>query len=213
MTITWYGHSCFKVANQGGHLTIITDPFDKNIGLTPPRGNVDIVTISHEHLDHNNIKNIAGHPFIINGPGEYEIKGTSILGLATSHETDKNQDSSLNTIYLIEMDGIRLCHLGDLGQSLSDNQLEAIGQVDVLIIPVGGHSTIDAAKAVTVVEQIEPHLVIPMHYKLPELKDDLDGVDKFLKEMGAGKKETVDRLTLKKKDLSSKEMEVIVMKN
>jgi len=212
MTITWYGHSCFKIVNQGGRLTIILDPFDKSIGLTPPRGTFDIVTVSHQHQGHNNIQSAGSQSFMIGNPGEYEIKGASIFGLSSFHDATEGKDQGQNTIYIIEMDKIRLCHLGDLGQPLTNNQLEEIGEVDILMIPVGGQKTIDAPKAVAIVEQIEPHIIIPMHYKLPGLKEDLDSVDKFLKEMGVSQKTTVERLVLKKKELITKEMEVVVMK-
>lgn len=213
MTINWYGHSCFKITSQGGHLAIITDPFEAEIGLRPPRGAADIITVSHAHHDHNNIKSVSGTPFIIDGPGEYEIKGIRILGLSSFHDKKQGQERGTNTIYLIEVDKIRICHLGDFGQErLANGQLETIGQVDILMIPVGGNYTIDAKEAVKVAEQIEPHLIIPMHYKLAGLKIDLAGLDKFLKEVGLNKKPAVDKLTLKKKDLIGKEMEVVVMK-
>ncbi len=213
MTITWYGHSCFKITNQGGHLTIITDPFEARIGLRPPRGAADIVTVSHDHYDHNNINSVSGTPFIIDGPGEHEIKGIRIIGLASFHDQAQGQERGTNTIYLIEVDKIRVCHLGDFGQERLDNgQLETIGQVDVLMIPVGGIYTIGAKEAVKIAEQIEPHLIIPMHFKLPGIKIDLTGLGEFLKEMGLNKKPTVDKLTLKKKDLANKEMEIVVMR-
>jgi len=213
MTISWYGHSCFKITNQGGHLTIITDPFDKNIGLKPPRASADIVTVSHQHNDHNNIKAISGEPFIIDGPGEYEIKGIRIIGCSSFHDKEQGQKRGLNTIYLIEVDKIRLCHLGDFGEKqLSDEQLEAIGPVDILIMPIGGVYTIGAAEAVKAAEQIEPHLIIPMHYKLSGLKIDLAGLEEFLKELGLNKKPAIEKLTIRKKDLVGKEMEVVVMK-
>ncbi|MFH1938078.1 MAG: MBL fold metallo-hydrolase [Patescibacteria group bacterium] len=213
MTISWYGHSCFKIANQGGHLTIITDPFDKKIGLNPPRGNVDIVVVSHDHHDHNNIKTITGNPFIINSPGEYEVKGISILGCSSFHDDKKGKERGTNTIYLIKMDKIRICHLGDFGQEkLTDKQLEKIGQVDILMIPVGGTYTIGAKEAFKITKQLEPNVIIPMHYKLPGLKINLADVKDFLKEMGLNGKPPVDKLTIKRKDLDSKEMEVVVFK-
>jgi L-ascorbate metabolism protein UlaG (beta-lactamase superfamily) len=213
MTIIWYGHSCFRITNQGGHLTIITDPFDKSIGLTPPRGTADIVTVSHDHHDHNNVRAISGQPFVIDGPGEYEIKGIKIIGCSSYHDKKQGQERGPNTIYLMEIDKMRVCHLGDFGQErLTEKQLEAIGQVDILIIPVGGTYTIEAGEAVKVAEQLEPHLIIPMHYKLPGLKIKLAGLADFLKEMGLNKKPAVDKLTLKKKDLISKEMEVVIFK-
>jgi len=216
MTINWYGHSCFRIANQGGHLIVITDPFDKKIGLNPPRCSADIVTVSHNHDDHNNIKTISGtsndgeKPFIVNSPGEYEIKGISIVGCPSSHG-EKIKET--NVIYLIEMDKIRICHLGDLNQDkLEDGQLEKIGGVDILMIPVGGKNTIGAKRASRIVNQVEPSIVIPIHYKLPGLKMDLNEVKGFLKEMGLNGIPVVDKLTLKKKDLIGKEMEVVVMK-
>jgi L-ascorbate metabolism protein UlaG (beta-lactamase superfamily) len=213
MTITWYGHSCFKITNQGGHLTIITDPFDKDIGLKPPRGGADIVTVSHGHSSHNNVKAISNNPFIINGPGEYEIKGIRITGCSSFLDQKQGQEKGLNTIYLIEMDKIKICHLGDFGQKqLTDERLETIGQVDILMIPVGGAYTLNAQEAVKVTKQVEPHLIIPMHYQLPGLKINLAGLEEFLKEMGLNKKLAVDKLTIRKKDLVSKEMEVVVMK-
>ncbi|NQV00780.1 MAG: MBL fold metallo-hydrolase [Parcubacteria group bacterium] len=213
MTINWYGHSCFKITNQGGHLTIIIDPFDKGIGLTPPRGAADIVIVSHDHNDHNNIKAISNKPFIINNPGEYDIKGARIIGCTGFHDKKKGEERGLNTIYLIKVDKIRLCHLGDFGQEkLTDKQLEAIGHVDVLMIPVGGTYTIDAREAAKIAKQIEPHLIVPMHYKMPGLKINLAGLDEFLKEMGIDKKLLVEKITIKKKDLIGKEMEVVVFK-
>ena len=213
MTISWYGHSCFKISNQGGHSIIITDPFDKKIGLTPPRGNADVVTISHDHYDHNNIKAISGELFVVNGPGEYEVKGIRITGISSYHDKKQGEERGLNTIYLIEVDDIKICHLGDMGQEkLTDKQLESIGDVDILMIPVDGVYTLNAREAVKIVKQIEPRIIIPMHYKLPGLTEKLDDVKDFLKEIGLNGQSTVDKLTLKKKDLTGKEMEVVVMK-
>jgi len=213
MTITWYGHSCFKINNQGGRITIITDPFDKKIGLIPPRGNADVVTISHNHFDHNNIKAISGDVFAVEGPGEYEIKGIRIMGISSYHDKKEGQERGLNTIYVIKVDGIKICHLGDMGQEkLTDKQLESIGSVDVLMIPVDGVSTINAREAVKIVKQIDPIIVIPMHYKLPGLKMNFNDVKDFLKEIGLNGQQAVDKLILKKKDLIGKEMEVVIFK-
>ena len=214
MTISWYGHSCFKITNQGGHLTIITDPFDKKIGLNPPRCSADIITVSHDHNDHNNVKTITGvsdsGPFIVNSPGEYEIKGIGIVGCSSFHDKEEKES---NIIYSIEVDKIRICHLGDLGQEkLTDKQLEAIGQVDILMIPVGGKFTIGVKQAVKVINQVETNIIIPIHYKLPGLKINLDDVKVFLKEMGLNGEPAVDKLTIKKKDLADKEREVVIMK-
>jgi len=213
MTINWYGHSCFKITNQGGHLTIIIDPFDKKIGINPPRGNADIALVSHDHSDHNNIKAISGDPFLIENPGEYEVKGITINGISSYHDSKKGEERGLSTIYLIKVDGIKICHMGDFGQErLSDSQLESIGQVDILMIPVGGNYTINGAQAAKIAKQIEPSVVIPMHYKIPGLNIDVVGSDEFLKEMGVNGIKPVDKLTLRKKELSDKEMEVVLFK-
>lgn len=210
MVINWYGQSCFKIVTNA--LTIVIDPFTKNIGLRPPSFAADIVCVSHQHEDHNNIGAIGGDPFVVDGPGEYEIKGISIAGIESFHDQKQGQERGLNTVCLIESEEIRLCHLGDFGQDkFSDEQLEALGEVDILFIPVGGGITIDASMAAALVNQLEPKMVIPMHYKLPDLKIDLDAVDKFLKEIGAPKKEPVDKITIKKKMLPES-TEVVVMK-
>ncbi|MCD6283747.1 MBL fold metallo-hydrolase [bacterium] len=214
MTITYYGHSCFKITNHGGHITIVTDPFDKKIGLKPPRISADIVTISHFHHDHDNVKTIGGEPFIVDGPGEYEIKGIKIKGVDSFHDDNKGKERGLNTIYVMEVDGIKVCHLGDLGQKhLFNSQVEELSQVDVLMIPVGGVYTINGKEAIEIINQIDPKVVIPMHYLLPKLTIKLDPLDKFLREIGLSSVKPVDKLTLKKKDLKEGEARVIVMKS
>lgn len=211
MVITWYGQSCFKI--QSGETVVFTDPFDKEIGLTPPRGQANLITISHQHHDHNNCEALNGEPLIIEGPGEYETKGVEIRGVFSFHDDKEGKERGVNTIYVIEIEGIKICHLGDLGQSkLTAEQIEHIDGVDILMIPVGGTYTIDGETAVEIINQIEPRIVIPMHYKIPGLAYKIDGVDVFLKEMGEAKKEAVDKLTLKKKDLPEEETQVVVMK-
>ena len=211
MVITWYGQSCFKI--QSGETVVFTDPFDKEIGLTPPRGQANVVTISHQHRDHNNDETINGGALVIKGPGEYEMKGVEIKGVLSFHDDKEGKERGTNTIYVIEVEGIKICHLGDLGQAkLTAEQIEQIDGVDILMIPVGGTFTIDGETAVEIINQIEPRLVIPMHYKISGLNYKLDGVDVFLKEMGVAKKDAVDRLTLKKKDLPEEETQVVVMR-
>lgn len=211
MVITWYGQSCFKI--QSGDTVVFTDPFSKEIGLTPPRGQANIVTISHQHYDHNNVESLSGEALIVDGPGEYESKGVNVKGIFSYHDNQEGKGRGINTIYAIEMEGIKICHLGDLGQKkLTDEQLEGLGEIDILMIPVGGTFTIDGEEAADIINQIEPRLIIPMHYKIPGLALKLETADTFLKEMGAGKKTALDKLTLKKKDLSQEETEVVVMK-
>ncbi len=211
MVITWYGQSCFKI--QSGEAAIFTDPFDKEIGLVPPRGQANIVTISHRHYGHNNAGALSGGPLVIDGPGEYETKGINIKGIFSFHDNEEGKKHGTNTIYLIEVEGIKICHLGDLGQKkLTDEQLEEIDEVDILMIPVGGKYTIDGEEATEIINQIEPRIVIPMHYRISGLKVDLAGVEPFLKEIGAAKKEAQEKLTVKKKELPQEETEVVVMK-
>ncbi|MDD2753176.1 MAG: MBL fold metallo-hydrolase [Candidatus Portnoybacteria bacterium] len=211
MVITWYGQSCFKI--QSGETVLFTDPFAKEIGLTPPRGQANIVTISHNHFDHNNSEAINGGSLVIDEPGEYESKGVDIKGILSFHDDKEGKERGTNTIYIIDMEGMKICHLGDLGQAkLTAEQVEKIDGVDILMIPVGGTYTIDEEMAAEIINQIEPRIVIPMHYKIPGLTSKIEGVDAFLKEMGVAKKETVDKLTLKKKDLPEGDMQVITMR-
>lgn len=211
MIITWYGQSCFKI--QSGELSLVIDPFSKEIGLTPPRSRTDILLVSHSHFDHANIETIPEGYFLIDGPGEYEIKGTAINGFPAFHDSQQGKELGLTAVYAIEIEGIKICHLGDFGEEkISPELLEKIGEVDILMVPVGGKFTLDAEAAANAVSRIEPKIVIPMHYHIPGLKVKLNGVDEFLKEMGAGKKTPQEKLTIKKKDLEGKETEVVVLK-
>lgn len=200
MVITWYGHACFKI--QSGDRTLVVDPFAKKIGLTPPNIQADIVFVTHAHFDHSNTKAIKGDYFLVNGPGEYEIKGVKVRGISSFHDDEEGAKRGANTLYLIELEEIRVLHLGDLGQAaLDDGQLEAIGGVDIAMVPVGGFFTIDAKQAVGIVNQLEPKIVIPMHYKIPKLTIvQLEGVDKFLKELGEEDVTPEEKLVVKKKD-------------
>lgn len=213
MNIIWYGQSCFKI--QGKDVVLVTDPFNKEIGLKPPSGSADIVTVSHEHFDHNNRSAVKGEPFIIDGPGEYEIKKVVIRGIESHHDSAKGENRGNNTIFTILMDEISLCHLGDLGQkSLEAEQLKAIGEIDILFVPIGGVYTINAKEAKTIIGQIEPRMIIPMHYKIPGVKGDLlklDDIKDFCQEYNLNARETVSKITVKKKDLPEEEPQYVVM--
>jgi L-ascorbate metabolism protein UlaG (beta-lactamase superfamily) len=214
MVITWYGQACFRI--QSGDKALVLDPFEKSVGLMPPSIQADILFVTHEHFDHNNIKAIKGDYFLINGPGEYEVKGIKAKGIASYHDNEKGAKRGLNTLYLIEVEGIHILHCGDLGQDLlDDKQLEEIGSVDILMIPTGGFFTIDAKQAVGVINQIEPKIVIPMHYKIPKLSIlELDGVDKFLKEFGSEDVTAEDKISIRAKDIEGEEEKtrIIVLK-
>ncbi len=211
MVITWYGQSCFKI--QSGNLTVAVDPFSKETGATAPRFKSDIVIVSHGH-SHLQKDSIPENPIVIKGPGEYEAQGVLIHGIQTYHDDAQGKELGLNTAYSIGIEDMNVVHLGDFGEStVRPEVLEALGTVDILLIPVGGHPTIDAKTAKKIIEQIEPRVVIPMNYKTSGMKGSLDTVDTFLKEMGAKNQEAEDRFTIKKKDLpQAEETKVIVLK-
>lgn len=210
MVINWYGQACFRL--QSGKVAIFVDPFDKTIGLQPPRGEADIVMVTHDHPDHNNVATIGGKYFLVDGPGEYEVKGVKIFGINSFHDDKQGAEKGSNTMYSFEVEDLRVAHLGDLGQKkLTDEQLEQLGEVDVLMIPVGGVHTVDGEMAAGIVHQVEPKLVIPMHYKIAGSKSSINDASQFLKELGY-EGEAVDKLTVKKKDLSEDKMQIAVMK-
>ncbi len=199
MEITWYGQSCFRLRDRLA--TVITDPYDKGIGYTLPRVRADIVTVSHDHPDHNYAKGVKGQPKIIVGPGEYEVGGVFITGIPTFHDRKKGASRGRNTVFLFDFEGLTVCHLGDLGHVPTQSQVEALSDIDVLLIPVGAVSTINAAQAAEVISLLEPRLVIPMHYKTKALEVKLDSVSKFLKEMGLSKLATQESLKVTKSSL------------
>jgi len=213
--IYWAGQSCFQisVSNSRDHSAdIVIDPYDEETGLKLPNLLADIVLVTHQHHDHNNVKGIKGTPFLIDGPGEYEIKEVFIQGIPSFHDDKEGKEKGLNTIYVIEAEEIRFCHLGDLGQKqLTDEQLEKIDSVDVLMIPVGGDFTIDSASAQKIIGQIEPKIVIPMHYALPKSKAKLDSVEKFLKTMGKPSIAPQEKFVVKASTLPKEGMEIVVL--
>lgn len=212
MIITWQGHSCFKIQDKIGPdgITVITDPFDKEIGLKPPNCEANIVTVSHDHNDHNNVSTLRGNPFIIDCAGEYDVKGVFIEGIDSFHDDKKGELRGKSIIFRLEIDDISVAHLGDLGTSLDDSQLEKLVGTDILIVPVGGKYTLDAKGAIEVISQIEPRIVIPMHYQVPGLKLDLDPVDKFVKELGIEATHE-EKLKINKKDLPQEDMELVIL--
>ncbi|GHO43587.1 MBL fold metallo-hydrolase [Ktedonospora formicarum] len=181
MEITWLGHACFQL--RGKQVALVTDPFtpqpDSSLGkITAP-----IVTVSHNHPGHNNIAAVSGNPRVVRGPGEYEISDVLITGIASYHDGKHGAERGRNTIYVIHMDGLVICHLGDLGHTLQEEQLEEVADADVLLIPIGGGSTIHATQAAEVISQVEPRIVIPMHYN-PTTDEGLQALNKFCREMG-----------------------------
>ena len=207
MTITWLGHSCFRIEAKEG--SVLTDPFDKEIGLRPPKIKDDIVLVTHQHHDHNNIGDANPEAFIIQNPGEYEKQGIAIRGIQSYHDDKEGAERGLNTIYVLKAEEMTIAHLGDLGHKLTDSQVEEIGDVDVLMIPVGGNYTIDGKMAVEVISQIEPKIIIPMHYKIDGLTVDIDGPEKFIKELGLTP-EKVDKYKISKKLLPTEEEKLVM---
>jgi L-ascorbate metabolism protein UlaG (beta-lactamase superfamily) len=199
MDITWLGHSCFRL--KGSHATIITDPYSAGLGYSLGKPTARIVTVSHEHPGHCYIEGVGGQPRVVNRPGEYEISEVLIIGIATFHDGERGKKRGKNIVYLMEIDEVAVCHLGDLGHVLTSEQIEDIGNVDVLLLPVGGVSTINAPMAAEVVRQLEPKVVIPMHYKTPALKVELEAVDRFLKEIGAKQVASQPKLSVNKSNL------------
>jgi L-ascorbate metabolism protein UlaG (beta-lactamase superfamily) len=199
MDISWLGHSCFRI--RGSHATIITDPYPPSLGYSLGKPTARIVTVSHQHPGHSYVQGIGGEPKPVSGPGEYEISGVLIIGIATFHDGEKGRKRGRNTVYLIEVDDIAVCHLGDLGHVLTAEQVEELGDVDVLLLPVGGVSTIDAPMAAEVVRQLEPKAVVPMHYKTEALSWELEPVGRFLKEIGVEKVVSQPKLSFTKSSL------------
>jgi L-ascorbate metabolism protein UlaG (beta-lactamase superfamily) len=209
--IQYLGHSCFRLRGRDGIL--ICDPYDRSVGLDIGRPAAHIVTISHKHPDHANvgvIKPMRERVFTIEGPGEYEVGGVLITGVRTYHDKNKGAELGTNTAYVIHMDDVVFCHLGDLGHELSTQQLDDIGSVDVLFIPIGGGETIGSAEAVSVISQIEPRIVIPMHYAQSEQRSfdaDLESLEKFTHEVGLKEVVPEDKLTITSASLPSEDEE------
>ena len=199
--IRWLGHSCFVL--KGKEKTVLTDPYCPELGYSLGEPEADIVTVSHFHPGHSYIEGIANSPKQVKGPGEYEIGTIFITGLASYHDKEKGETRGKNTIYLIEMEGLTLCHLGDLGHPLTPSLVEELGNCDVLFLPVGEVSTISIDEAAEIVKQLTPHIVIPMHYKTDVLTRNLESADEFLSKMGIHEIEPKAKLSVTKASLPS----------
>jgi L-ascorbate metabolism protein UlaG (beta-lactamase superfamily) len=214
MEIIWHGHSFFEIKSRENknQLKIAIDPFSEEIGLKVPKVEADILLISHDHYDHNNKDTISGNYFLVDSPGEYEVKGVFVKAIKSFHDKAEGKERGENLIFLIETEDLRVCHMGDFGQKeLEEKQIEEIGGVDILMIPVGGVYTISAKEAIKVLEQLEPKITIPMHYSLPKLKIKLDSVDKFLKSLGIKSLTPEKKLSIKKEDLSPEEAKIVLL--
>lgn len=179
MKIKWLGHSTFLITSDSG-VKIITDPYtvDKSIFYGEIKETADIVTVSHDHFDHNNTSAVKGSPVVLRDAGQ--VKGISFKAVAAFHDSSGGKQRGKNTIFCFNVDGMNVCHLGDLGQMIDDRQIAAIGQVDILFVPVGGYFTLEPDDISKVVEKIKPKLVLPMHYQTEKISLPLSGIDKFL---------------------------------
>jgi L-ascorbate metabolism protein UlaG (beta-lactamase superfamily) len=196
MEIVWYGHSCFRLTERN-MATVVSDPYDHNIaGYEPLKLKGDIVTVSHDALGHNNVTAVKGKSRVITGPGEYEIGGVFITGVQTNGHSKRTDEEPRNTLYVYDYDGITVAHLGDLRRVPTQMEIEALGTVNIALVPVGGGGGLSAAKAAEVVSVIEPGIVIPMHFSTPHSLIKLAPLSKFLKEMGLGEVEAVDSLKI-----------------
>lgn len=183
MKIRWLGHASFLITSEKG-ISVLTDPYavGGGIGYGKIQESADIVTISHQHGDHNNYAAVKGNPQIVEGPGRKVVKGIEFQGISAYHDEAKGGQRGANSIFCFTMDGIRICHLGDLGHPLSEKQAQEIGGIDILLIPVGGFYTIDAIIATQVCALLKPKAVIPMHYKTAKCAYPISGVEDFLKD-------------------------------
>jgi L-ascorbate metabolism protein UlaG (beta-lactamase superfamily) len=208
LDITWLGHSCFRI--KGKEVTIITDPCHPSLGYPLGKLQANIVTLSHFHPGHCYTEAITSEFKVIKGPGEYEVKETFITGIATWHDAAQGEKLGKNTVYLLEMDGITLCHLGDLGHLPSSGLIEDVGDIDVLFLPVGGVSTIGGLMAAEIVRRLTPKVAIPMHYKTAVLTKELEPVDKFLKEVGIKEKISQPKLSVSRSNLPTSTQVIIL---
>jgi L-ascorbate metabolism protein UlaG (beta-lactamase superfamily) len=216
MKIKWYGHAAFLIASDKG-VKIITDPYESGayggqLSYGQIKDQADIVLTSHDHADHNDAKSLPGSPEMVKGSGSKTVKGISIKGLSTYHDPSKGSERGANTIFTFTVDGIKICHLGDLGHLLSEKELAEIGSVDILFIPVGGYFTIDAKEATRVAEQIKPKVLIPMHFKTEKCGFPITPVEDFLKGKSNAKRLKASEIAFEKKTLPQ-QMEIVVLEH
>ncbi|HVB63319.1 MAG TPA: MBL fold metallo-hydrolase [Nitrolancea sp.] len=207
--ITWLGHACFRI--RGREAVVLMDPVSPESGYDMGPQSADIVTVSHSHKNHSALDLVKPGFRAITGPGEYEIHEVFMSGVATYHDNERGKRLGKNTIYLVEIDELIFCHVGDLGHALTEEQTESLSSVDVLFVPVGGGPTLDASAAAELIGQIEPSVVIPMQYRTERGDFDRDPLEPFLKKFGIGEIEIKDRVNLKKSDLTET-LEVVILR-
>lgn len=211
MDITWFGHSCFKFTERG-LATVIADPFDHHIiGHKPLKFDAEIISISHDKPGHNFTQAVKGDPFIISGPGEYEIGGVFVTGIQTNDQKNSTGSEDQNTLYVFDYNGINVAHLGGLNRVPNQREIQELGPVHIALVPIGGTTTLNAAKASEIVHLLEPNIVIPMHYMIDQSNIKLDPLNKFLKEMGSSSIDAQPMLRLTSARNLPEETQVIVL--
>jgi len=211
MEITWHGHSCFRITERG-HTSVVCDPYDSDeVGYKPLKLKADIVTISHDSPAHNYLKGIKGKPYVITGPGEYEIGGVFFTGIRTDVRAKRENGKWVNTLYLIEYNGINIAHMGDMFMVPTQNEVEELGPVHIALVPVGDGGGLSAAKASEVISLFEPNIVIPMHYATNASKANLDPISKFLKEMGLSEISTLESYKVSKLINLPEDTQVVIL--
>lgn len=211
MEISYVGHACFRI--RGREASIVLDPFGKTIGLptpVPSKFSADILAITHDHPGHNNRGMVGGNPHVVEGPGEYEIKGVGVRGVSAFHDDQRGARFGRMTMFAVEVDEVVVAHLGDLGHGLSEAQQDQLGSIDVLLLPVGGGNGLGAAQAAEIANQLEPKVVVPMHYRLPGTRAELDTPEHFAKEMGLETIEYQPKLSLSSRPAND-EMKVVFL--
>jgi len=216
VNITWYGQTCFRIIAQksrNGSVNLLIDPLGKESGLRSPKLEADILLFTSPNDERIGLSSGQEEHFLVTGPGEYDVKGVYIQGIAAQTQPRKEEISKKNNIYTIEAEGIKICHLGKFAQKeLTPDQLKIINEVDILMIPIGGGEVVDSAEAVKIMAQIEPKIIIPMYYRIPKLKIKLETLDKFLKALGVKTLESLPKLSVKKEGLSAEIAKIIVLK-
>ncbi len=207
--IRWFGHNCFRI--KAKEATVLTDPVGKNTGYTLPKQTADIVTLSHDHPGHNNLAAVKPDYQLINGPGEYEVHAVFLTGFRTYHDQEKGAEHGYNTIYLIEMSGLRLAHLGDLGHTLNDDQVETLGTIDVLFAPAGGGPLLSTSDMAEVIGRISPRMLIPMQYKAGKGDKKREEIDGFVRHLGVEMPTPVDKINVRQSDLTD-QMQLVLLK-
>jgi L-ascorbate metabolism protein UlaG (beta-lactamase superfamily) len=210
MEINWYGHSCFRLTERG-MATVVCDPYDhRETGYEALKLKADIITISEDLPDHNHIAAVKGDPYLITGPGEFEVGGVFISGIMTNG-TSRKSDELRNTMYVIDYNGITVAHLGDIKRVPTQAEVESLGPVNIALVPVGGGGGLNAAKAAEVISLLEPSIVIPMYYSTPSSSVKLDPLSKFMKEMGLAESEVTPSLKITSKGSLPEETRVVVL--